>query len=127
MFGLLKAQKSNPGHNFRLLASLKGKSQNSFLGFEFHAAPSMRGAQTPPSGCRVAAILRMRSTSHDHVAARMEPVASVQLVRGQDAFVFPIGDLTVSMLVGKVERGTIVVPFVGSMPQNYGSCVRHRN
>ena len=84
----------------------------------------MRGAQTSHSGCRVAAILHTRSTSHDHVAARMEPVALVQLVHGQDAFVISIGDLTVSMLVGKVERGTIVVPFVGSMPRKYGSCVR---
>ena len=90
----------------------------------------MRGAQTSHSGCRVAAILHTRSTSHDHVTARMEPVTlvqlvhGVQLVQGQDAFVISIGDLTVSMLVGKVERGTIVVPFVGSMPQKYGSCVR---
>ena len=61
------------------------------------------------------------TTLHD--AARMEPVASVQLVCNQDAFVVPIGDLTVSMLVGKVKKGTIVVRFVGSTPQNYGSCV----
>ena len=50
----------------------------------------------------------------------LEPVASVQLVHNQDAFVVLIGDLTVSMLV---ERGTIVVPFAASMPQNYGSPV----
>ena len=39
LFSLLKAQKANPGHNFRLLASLKGKSQNRFLAFGFQAAP----------------------------------------------------------------------------------------
>ena len=81
----------------------------------------MRGAQTPPSGCKVTAILHMRSIAHDHIAVRMEPVTSVQLVHGQDAFVVLIGNLTVSILV---KRGTIVVAFVGSMPQNYGSCVR---
>ena len=76
----------------------------------------MRGPQTPPSGCKVAAILRMRSTPVTmlHGTARMKPVTLVQLVRNQDAFVVPIGDLMVSMLVGKVKRGTIVVPFVDS-------------
>ena len=39
LFSRLKAQKSNPGHNFRLLASLKGKSQNRFFAFGFQAAP----------------------------------------------------------------------------------------
>ena len=88
----------------------------------------MRGPQTPPSGCKVATILRMHSTAHDHVAQCCKngaSRASVQLVRNQDALVVPVGDLTVSMLVGKVKGGTIVVRFVGSTPQNYGSaCVR---
>ena len=52
----------------------------------------MGGAQTLPSGCKVSAILCLHNTAHDHVASRMEPVASVQ---NQDAFVVPIGDLTV--------------------------------
>ena len=58
----------------------------------------------------------MRSTPMTmfHGTARMEPVTLVQLVRNQGAFVVLIGDLTVSTLVGKVKRGTIVVLFVGS-------------
>ena len=55
----------------------------------------MGGAQTLPSGCKVSAILCLHNTAHDHVASRMEPVASVQLVQNEDAFVVPIGDLTV--------------------------------
>ena len=55
----------------------------------------MGGAQTLSSGCKVAAILCLRNTAHDHVASRMEPVALVQLAQNQDAFVVPIGNLTV--------------------------------
>ena len=124
LFSLLKAQKSNPGHKCQASWFTERQIPEQILAFGFQAAscgvPRLHPlvVRSPPfCACAVPPM----TTLHD--AARMEPVASVQLVCNQDVFVVPIGDLTVSMLVGKVKRGTIVVRFVGSTPQNYGSCV----
>ena len=126
LFGLLQTQRYNPGHIFSLFASLKGKSQNSFLDFEFHTAPCgvprlhPLVARLPPfCACAVLPMtMLLREWSQSHLC---------NLFMAKTLLWSPSADLTVSMLVVKVERVTIVVSFVGLMPQNYGSCVRHRN